>query len=614
MTKKRSTRYRLSAADWILFAVCALGAAVSLGLYYRDINSYSLKSGERTVAIVSFKRNTVQRKFIDNDIWEKLNNQSPVYNGDKIRTASDSAVFANFENSDAKIQLNENSLIQIFDDKKEKSIEFIGGEILLTSGTEEKVAATIKTGKKKISAAPKSQVKIIISKAEPKTDLKEQAPQEAIVEVIEGEARIDDIEKPKKNSARDGEAKEEAEILKAGEQAVLDVAVPQEDAPKEIEKPQAAAPIEPEEFVADESPEEESVQEEEPAAQGIVPAVQEAPKESAIGNKAAVEEAAPIEEEQESAAAAEPSAAERGTDEPVEIQEDFVAPPQKISSVKISKNVFNQKTGEHNFMYSIPLRKLFGPNKTIPAGALIEVTISGVSDKACPILVPQFSNGTNVWKEASAYFPRTLNGGRGLRAGGHFEDTFRILLQNEIETTSRGHFAISYESKYFDEELSISDFTLEAKIFALDQDEALVDLRPGNKGSFNLDRISLPRVPWGNGSGFELFIPTQKIWGHSKSVPKGSKIKIEVKGNSSEPLEFMNLNLYNARIGTWDKIQEQRIDGGGKTEINYSGTIALERKIQNSDASIFQFTFNTTGKKVNPCQLSNISVAVEIVQ
>ncbi|MBR5965805.1 MAG: hypothetical protein IK015_06790, partial [Treponema sp.] len=114
-------------------------------------------------------------------------------------------------------------MVQIYGNKKESAIEFIGGEILLTSGAEEKAAATIKTGKKKISAAPNSQVKIVISKAAPKAEQKEQAPQEAVVEVIEGEAKIEDIKPAKKKQAQESAEKGE-EVLKAGQSAIVSVA------------------------------------------------------------------------------------------------------------------------------------------------------------------------------------------------------------------------------------------------------------------------------------------------------------------------------------------------------------------------------------------------------
>ncbi len=130
MTKKRNTRSKASLADILIFVLCSLGAAAALGLYYKDINSWSLKNNETAVAKIYFKKNIVQRKFIDNDIWERVNQESPIYNGDKIRTASDSEIHAQFEKTGMKIQLKENSLIQIFSNKKEKSIDFLSGEIL----------------------------------------------------------------------------------------------------------------------------------------------------------------------------------------------------------------------------------------------------------------------------------------------------------------------------------------------------------------------------------------------------------------------------------------------------------------------------------------------------
>ena len=164
MTKKRNTRLKANIADILIFVLCSLGAATALGLYYKDINFWSLKNNEVAVAKIYFKKNVVQRKFIDNDIWERVNQESPIYNGDKIRTAQDSEIHAQFEKTGTKIQLKENSLIQIFSNKKEKAIDFLSGEILLASAQDGEEAVVMAV-KKKISAAPNSKVKITISKA-----------------------------------------------------------------------------------------------------------------------------------------------------------------------------------------------------------------------------------------------------------------------------------------------------------------------------------------------------------------------------------------------------------------------------------------------------------------
>lgn len=592
MTNKKSTTYKLKKADWFIFIICSLGAVFSLGLYYRDINSFSLKSNENAVATISFKRNTAQRKFIDNDIWEKLNNQSPVYDGDKIRTAADSEVCAEFEDSGSKIQLSENSLVQIYGNKKEKAIEFIGGEIVLTSGTEEKAAATIKTGKKKISAAPNSQVKIVISKAAPKTELKDQAPQEAVVEVLEGEAKIEDIQPAKKKQAEE-RAESGEEVLKAGQSAIVSVApleekiVPKKEKAKKKDKEKkekAAAQAEQSVAVVEEAP----VVEEKPAEQEV--------KETAVQN-----------EEDDSAAAVTPA----------EVEEDLVA-EHKDSMAAFAKNVYNQKTGEHNYLYSVSLRKLFGAGKAIPAGAVIELELSGVPDKNLSVFGATFSNGSKVWKDASAYVPISPNSGRGLKAGARFSETVRIELKNDIANTSRGHLSVSYESKNLDQEMNIKDFAITATIYALEASEVVMPLVPtvgGVSRMVQVDSVSLQRVPWNKGaSGFELYLPPSKVWGYSKSIAKGSEIKLSVKCRSSLPLEFMNLQLFNAELGNWDFIQENRICDGGVNEINYTGTFVLAKDIENTDSSVFELCFNTEAKKEGRCSLSGLSVTAELIK
>ena len=542
MTKRRNIRYSHRVADWFIFVTCSICAAGALGLFYKDINSFSLKNNERTVAIISFKRNTVQRKFIDNDIWEKLNNLSPVYNGDKIRTSTDSEVFADFEASGSKVQLNENSLIQIFDNKKEKAIEFIGGEILLSSGTGESEFTT-RVGKKQIFASPNSKVKIAIN---------EQAPQEAVVEVLEGQVEIDDIHKGKKKSGGG------AEILKAGEQAVMNVAVVGAKAEKK-----AAAKTE----------------------------------DAALANEQKEEAAANGQAAQESQEAEEPAALET-------IAQGFEA-AENFETIKFVKS-------GRNYAYSIPLEKLFGAEKNIPAGAVIDLKFAGASNKNLSALSCVFYNGTSGQKAASADVVLTPADGNGLRAGMPFSYQTRLLLKNKIASTSRASLALMYDSKYGAQELSLSGFSIEARVVALDAGQVVEPLAQNHRSAFTLGKISLPRVSLDkNSSGFELFVPTEKIWGQSKRVPKGTKIKLDVTGASSMPLEFMDIKIGNCEIGRSDIVQKQRICEGGVDQIAYSGVITIEKDIKNTDSSVFEIVFNTSAKDQASCQLSNVRATVQ---
>ena len=586
MTKKRNTRLKANIADILLFILCSLGAATALGLYYKDINSWSLKNNEVAVAKIYFKKNVVQRKFIDNDIWERVNQESPIYNGDKIRTAQDSEIHAQFEKTGTKIQLKENSLIQIFSNKKEKAIDFLSGEILLASAQDGEEAVVMAV-KKKISAAPNSKVKITISKAE-KNEKKESQPKEAVVEVIEGEAVVTNVPK----AALFQKPVEEAQTITAGEEFIV------------TEEPIVEAEPEPvvEEIVVEEEAPVEPAQEKEVAA---------TPDDRA-DQKAVLAETKDDEEEsaQETAAAqkAEPA-------EPVEIEES-AAGATESPSVKFAKSVYNQKTGEYNYSFGIPLRRLFGTKRIIPVGSVVELKISGVSDKRAPYFGMAFRSGKGEQFDASPHCYAVPNAGKGFFAGASFNQRIRAFIEKEIENTSYATLSFSYDSNKFDEELSISGFKVEAKIVSLGAEEILEPVAVGRKSAAVIEQISINKVQWDrNNGGFSLFLPPERILGFTKSLPKGAKIKVSFIGQSSLPLDYVDLNLNNCSTEKWDKFQTIKLDDGGKAfqEFAFEKTVVLTGELTNSDTCILEITFESASRE-KLCQLSNVKFSFERVE
>ncbi|MCR5188370.1 MAG: FecR domain-containing protein [Treponema sp.] len=192
MMKKRNTRYRLNKVDYAIFIIFSIAAFAMLYLFYRDLNSFTIKQSEEPVAKIYFKKNVAQRKFLDNDIWEVLTNSSDIFDGDRIRTSKNSEAYTEFNDSDIKIQLHEKSMVQIFKNKKERSVDFIGGEILVSNNSpEEKLV--IHTGKKQISVAKESEVKVAI--VEPtlgNLSDGENTEESVLIEVISGEVDVSD--------------------------------------------------------------------------------------------------------------------------------------------------------------------------------------------------------------------------------------------------------------------------------------------------------------------------------------------------------------------------------------------------------------------------------------
>ena len=455
--------------------------------------------------------------------------------------------------------------------------------------------------KKKISAAPNSKVKITISKAE-KNEKKESLPTEAVVEVIEGEAVVTNVPK----AALFQKPVEEAQTITAGEEFIVTEEPIVEAEP--VEDNPAPEPVV-EEIVAEEEAPVEPAQEKEVAA-APDKATAEISKEQETAVPAQSTETEEEESAQETAAAqkAEPA-------EPVEIEES-AAGATESPSVKFAKSVYNQKTGEYNYSFGIPLRRLFGTKRIIPAGSVVELKISGVSDKRAPYFGMAFRSGKGEQFDASPYCYAVPNAGKGFFAGASFNQRIRAFIEKEIENTSYATLSFSYDSNKFDEELSISGFKVEAKIVSLGAEEILEPVAVGRKSAAVIESISINKVQWNrNNGGFSLFLPPERILGFTKSLPKGAKIKVSFVGQSSLPLDYANLSLNNCSTEKWDKFQTIKLDDGGKAfqEFAFEKTAVLTEELINSDACILEITFESASRE-KLCQLSNVKFSFERVE
>ena len=126
MKKKRSTRSR--AKDLLVTLLCLSGATISLWLFWRDFTAVLEKLNDTPIATVTWKYKAAQRKFSDRLIWDRLQQDSLVYNGDTIRTAAGAETTVTFEHSE--LQLGENTIIQIqVDTDGMTSVNLSGGNL-----------------------------------------------------------------------------------------------------------------------------------------------------------------------------------------------------------------------------------------------------------------------------------------------------------------------------------------------------------------------------------------------------------------------------------------------------------------------------------------------------
>jgi hypothetical protein len=138
MKERRSSKYTSPkrAIFRVFFSlVCLAGASGSLWFFWTDLNNVLGKSADRSVGILSYKHNTVQRRYDDRLAWGVLPRESFVYNGDLIRTADLSDATVTFVSGD-RVDLSENSLVVIRYDEEagETTTELLSGKINLRSG------------------------------------------------------------------------------------------------------------------------------------------------------------------------------------------------------------------------------------------------------------------------------------------------------------------------------------------------------------------------------------------------------------------------------------------------------------------------------------------------
>ena len=99
MQKKAKSRL----TEFLFVSICLIGAAASIWKFSQILNE-SLVKDEEPIANITFKWKVAQRQFLDDLLWDRLQQMSPVYNGDTIRTAPA---------SEATIYFTDGNIIQL---------------------------------------------------------------------------------------------------------------------------------------------------------------------------------------------------------------------------------------------------------------------------------------------------------------------------------------------------------------------------------------------------------------------------------------------------------------------------------------------------------------------
>ena len=115
-------------AEIFFVCFCLFGCGYSIYQFWLSLNK-ALTKNEEQIATITFKYKTAQRKFEDDLLWDRLQQHSPIYDGDTIRTAplSEATIYFNDGNI---MNLYENTLAQVrLNDDGTNEVDFDGGQI-----------------------------------------------------------------------------------------------------------------------------------------------------------------------------------------------------------------------------------------------------------------------------------------------------------------------------------------------------------------------------------------------------------------------------------------------------------------------------------------------------
>ena len=580
--KKRSTTYRLNKVDYLIFIICSLAAAAALYLFYRDLNSYTIKQAEEPVAKIYFKKNTAQRKFVDNDIWEVLTNTSDIYDGDRIRTSKDSEAYTEFNDSGIQIQLREKSMVQIFKNKKQRSVDFIGGEIFVANNSpEEKLV--IHSGKKEISVSQASEVKLALSEVSEAVAAGEEESVEStvIVEVVSGQVEIEDH---KVKAA-------EPLVVSAGESVTLSPQIEEvsEFILEEISESQVEPIIE-----------EQTELEPEPViAKESEPVIEKQPEPVIVKEV----EPEPVVEKQPEPEPVVTPVVEKPLPPP---------PPEKVTqglekvlaqdTTLFNKSYYDQEHGKYNYSHGFSLSDITGNNKTIPAGAVIEYTIKGWTNKDLNRFVIQMSTGEDEWKQAHAFIETCPNNGAGMKMNVPFEEKTTLILTNDVVNTDKAWVNMSYEPKILDEPVLFYNMQVKVRVLSLNGAKDIKTIESGYSKTIEYKDLTLVKDQWGpekDNYDYKIRMSAESIFGALKKIPAGTKIKITLSGKTDTVIgwcgpEFVHASDEWVQLFTTDgDIYKIRFNQNGPIQKNkdftYTGTFTTYNDLPDTLEGVFSF-------------------------
>ena len=134
---KKKTKFKLKndlkGAFIVAISLCCVGIVVCSFLFYKSLFRVIRRINEKPIATITYKYKTAQRKFIDRVVWDRLRQNSAIYNGDTIYTGPLSEATVRFGDQSA-LELSPNTMAQVFrDENSQMSVALDSGAVMVDS-------------------------------------------------------------------------------------------------------------------------------------------------------------------------------------------------------------------------------------------------------------------------------------------------------------------------------------------------------------------------------------------------------------------------------------------------------------------------------------------------
>ncbi|AFG36575.1 FecR domain-containing protein [Spirochaeta africana] len=150
---------RFSRSDALVTLVVVI-LSLLLGLaYYQELHRVFQARDAQELGIIVFRRRSATRRPGDSLRWGRLSNESPVYQGDVIRTAGLSEAGIHFEDG-TSLDILENSMVALNFDDMLREFEFLGGTIFIGGDREAARNVRVRMGDTVVEASADARVAV----------------------------------------------------------------------------------------------------------------------------------------------------------------------------------------------------------------------------------------------------------------------------------------------------------------------------------------------------------------------------------------------------------------------------------------------------------------------